>query len=218
MTIAGVVGTAGLSAGYQAAAYGLAVVCAALGYVLARRTQQSIGVPPWRIPPVVWALIGALFSVLGLLVETAARLTTRAQVPPHATEAGRGGPPPPPPGATWPPPGTPWGASPPPGPGAAGTYPGPTGPFPAPAGPASAESGRAPGIPAAFPAEGGHGLSGPEGWRPDPFGPAEPPPLFGWYPDPTGRHEHRYWDGRSWSDRVADGGTRADDPFASGDD
>src|SRR5450759_1085207 len=27
-----------------------------------------------------------------------------------------------------------------------------------------------------------------------------------WYPDPRGRHEHRYWDGKTWTDHVADGG------------
>lgn len=27
-----------------------------------------------------------------------------------------------------------------------------------------------------------------------------------WYPDPCGRHEHRYWDGRAWTENVADGG------------
>ncbi len=27
-----------------------------------------------------------------------------------------------------------------------------------------------------------------------------------WRPDPTGHHEHRLWDGRHWTDQVADGG------------
>lgn len=31
-----------------------------------------------------------------------------------------------------------------------------------------------------------------------------PPP--GWYPDPGGQGEHRFWDGRAWSDSVATGG------------
>lgn len=34
-----------------------------------------------------------------------------------------------------------------------------------------------------------------------------------WYPDPSGRHEHRYWDGRSWSDQVSDGGETALEPL-----
>jgi hypothetical protein len=33
-----------------------------------------------------------------------------------------------------------------------------------------------------------------------------------WYPDPCGRHEHRYWDGKAWTDHVADGGRAAVDP------
>jgi Protein of unknown function (DUF2510) len=39
-----------------------------------------------------------------------------------------------------------------------------------------------------------------------------PPPA--WHPDPTGRHEHRYWDGHAWSEHVSDGGVRATDPIA----
>ncbi len=58
-------------------------------------------------------------------------------------------------------------------------------------------------------------IQGPNGWnQPLPYVPAPaPPPLFGWYPDPTGRHEQRYWDGRHWSHRVSDEGVRGDDPL-----
>ncbi len=38
----------------------------------------------------------------------------------------------------------------------------------------------------------------------------------GWHPDPTGRHEHRFWDGASWTDQVSDGGTVAADPLDGG--
>jgi uncharacterized protein YxjI len=34
-------------------------------------------------------------------------------------------------------------------------------------------------------------------------------PAPNWYPDPSGRHEQRYWDGTSWTDRVRDGGTES---------
>jgi hypothetical protein len=34
-----------------------------------------------------------------------------------------------------------------------------------------------------------------------------------WHPDPTGRHQRRFWDGREWSDRVADGGLEGTDPL-----
>ena len=34
---------------------------------------------------------------------------------------------------------------------------------------------------------------------------AEPTPA-GWFTDPTGRHEHRYWDGSAWTEHVASGG------------
>lgn len=34
-----------------------------------------------------------------------------------------------------------------------------------------------------------------------------------WHPDPTGRHEHRYWDGEKWTEHVADAGHAAIDPL-----
>jgi hypothetical protein len=37
--------------------------------------------------------------------------------------------------------------------------------------------------------------------------------LFGWYADPMHRHEVRYFDGRRWSDFVADNGVRSSDPI-----
>lgn len=35
----------------------------------------------------------------------------------------------------------------------------------------------------------------------------------GWYEDPSGRHQHRYWDGTRWTDDVADAGTASIDPL-----
>ena len=34
-----------------------------------------------------------------------------------------------------------------------------------------------------------------------------------WQPDPTGRHDHRYWDGTQWTDDVADAGVASKDPY-----
>lgn len=34
-----------------------------------------------------------------------------------------------------------------------------------------------------------------------------------WYPDPTGRHQHRYWDGAAWTANVADSGQTSSDPL-----
>jgi hypothetical protein len=34
----------------------------------------------------------------------------------------------------------------------------------------------------------------------------------GWLTDPTGRHQHRWWDGALWTDCVADAGTTSRDP------
>ena len=38
-------------------------------------------------------------------------------------------------------------------------------------------------------------------------------PPATWYPDPSGRHEHRYWDGERWTEHVADAGIAAVDPL-----
>jgi hypothetical protein len=35
----------------------------------------------------------------------------------------------------------------------------------------------------------------------------------GWHPDPTGRHQHRWWDGARWTDAVADAGVTGTDAF-----
>lgn len=35
----------------------------------------------------------------------------------------------------------------------------------------------------------------------------------GWKPDPSGRHQHRYFDGTSWTDQVSDNGTLGTDPM-----
>ena len=34
-----------------------------------------------------------------------------------------------------------------------------------------------------------------------------------WHPDPTGRHEHRYWDGTEWTDHISNGGVAGTDPL-----
>ena len=36
-----------------------------------------------------------------------------------------------------------------------------------------------------------------------------------WYPDPSGRHEHRYWDGAAWTDHVSDAGVASTDAYAT---
>lgn len=41
-------------------------------------------------------------------------------------------------------------------------------------------------------------------------------PAPGWHPDPTGRHQHRYWDGSRWTDDVADAGVASTDPVDGG--
>ena len=38
-------------------------------------------------------------------------------------------------------------------------------------------------------------------------------PKPDWYQDPTGRHQHRYWDGTAWTASVADSGQPSTDPL-----
>lgn len=38
-------------------------------------------------------------------------------------------------------------------------------------------------------------------------------PAGAWYADPTGRHQHRYWNGSSWTSDVADYGRASIDPL-----
>lgn len=38
-------------------------------------------------------------------------------------------------------------------------------------------------------------------------------PPAGWYEDPLHRHEFRYWDGRTWTEHVADQGQSLVDPL-----
>lgn len=44
---------------------------------------------------------------------------------------------------------------------------------------------------------------------------SDPPQAPGWYADPHGRHERRYWDGSTWTERVADGGASGTDPIGA---
>ena len=34
----------------------------------------------------------------------------------------------------------------------------------------------------------------------------------GWQPDPTGKHDHRYWDGAQWTEHVSRAGQQYTDP------
>jgi hypothetical protein len=38
-------------------------------------------------------------------------------------------------------------------------------------------------------------------------------PAPGWHPDPSGRHEHRYWNGATWTDAVSDQGVTSSEPL-----
>ena len=36
-----------------------------------------------------------------------------------------------------------------------------------------------------------------------------------WYDDPTGRHQHRYWDGNAWTSHVSDDGIQGTDDITA---
>jgi hypothetical protein len=42
--------------------------------------------------------------------------------------------------------------------------------------------------------------------------PTTPAVPADWYPDPSGRYEHRYWDGSKWTDNVSRAGVMYKDP------
>jgi hypothetical protein len=70
-------------------------------------------------------------------------------------------------------------------------------------------TGPRPDRPASHPAARGATVPVPGPRRP---GPGSRPAS--WLADPSGRHEHRYWDGTDWTDHVADQGVPGVDPLA----
>jgi Protein of unknown function (DUF2510) len=51
------------------------------------------------------------------------------------------------------------------------------------------------------------------GQPPAPASWTQPAVPAGWFADPSRQHEHRYWDGQRWTERVADRGAEAVDPM-----
>jgi hypothetical protein len=49
--------------------------------------------------------------------------------------------------------------------------------------------------------------------QPYPPQPSTTTPPASWQTDPTGRYQHRWWDGIRWTDRVANGNVQAVDPL-----
>ena len=53
----------------------------------------------------------------------------------------------------------------------------------------------------------------PQQWAGATGSPIDLPQPADWYADPTGRHQHRYWDGGAWTAHVADNGDGSTDPI-----
>jgi hypothetical protein len=49
--------------------------------------------------------------------------------------------------------------------------------------------------------------------QPAPFIAGAPGPPAGWFPDPSGRFDHRWWDGSRWTETVSRDGTQMTDPL-----
>jgi hypothetical protein len=65
----------------------------------------------------------------------------------------------------------------------------------------------------------GFGLTPTAPWAPTaPFAGGRPAPVApaGWHPDPTGRHQHRWFDGSAWTNHVSDGGVASTDEGIQG--
>ena len=176
------------------------VIFAVLSYLRTSRFKRLTGVNPWHIDPLIWAVGSFFIALLGTLLSIIACATTN--FPGKGT--GRryyGGP------AQAPGYGPPPGFGPPAGYGPGG-YGSPLGGVPAPG------YGQPPGQgPGPVPPPGAH----PSTYPPFPTAPAAPPAPASsgppaWHPDPTGRHEHRYWDGSLWTEHVSDHGAAAMDP------
>jgi hypothetical protein len=50
-------------------------------------------------------------------------------------------------------------------------------------------------------------------WMGGPAAPVTAGPAPGWFPDPSGRFDHRWWDGTRWTETVSRGGTQTTDPL-----
>jgi len=206
-------------------------VLGVLGFVLSERYKRTRGVPPWRCPSAVWALVWFLFPLLGAIVYAIACFTTRPPAGPPGWTTGA---------QSWPGGAQGWG----PGPGAPGQ--GPQGGWNVP--PPGAWGQQPPqgwGAPSPgqrdAPPPGYQGAPPPGGWEAPPppgtefpgfqeqlspgvaAGPGAPagsspapPPAPGprsWLADPSGRHELRYWDGTRFTEHVADAGKISIDPL-----
>ena len=196
------------------------VVLGVVGFFLSERYKRTRGVPPWRCPSAVWALVWFLFPLLGAIVYAIACFTTRPPANPsswpgaaqswnappsaqgQAPQGGWGSPPPPGWGPQQP---QGWGAPPP------GRWEAPPGYQGAPP-PGGWEA-----PPAAGTAYPGFTAPGPEGTPPASQAAPEAPPARqvprSWLADPAGRHELRYWDGTKFTEHVADAGKISIDPL-----
>jgi hypothetical protein len=178
----------------------IAVALAGLGvgYGLAFLRRKRKGNPPWRLHPALWGVFVALTDGFALILLAIAWFTTNDKLPARTSRYGRLGPPvnlsarqgTKMDTATNPAP---------PGAMVPGTY-GTSLP------PHLQPNGKSPsGYADSDLADASTGTTS------SALSAANKP--AGWRTDPTGRHQHRYWSGSSWTKHVSDEGTRSIDPL-----
>jgi hypothetical protein len=168
--------------------FGTLAVFGLAGYLIAVRMRRSLGVTPWHVPAITWAIVSALFiPPFGLILEVVAWMTTRHRWSNSGVRSRLSG-----------------------SAGASQTPPAPGALDLTRADAANPAGGYIP-----WPAH-VELRPGPGGWMPalPVAGEASvTPPLFGWYPDPDAVHQERYWDGRVWADLVRDDGQLTQEPL-----
>ena len=167
------------------------VLAFGVGVTVAELRRWVRGTYPWRLHSLIWGIFLVVTGGLAILLEALAWFTTKARPsdPPPRRGAGAG----------------------------AGASAGPGG---RPLSPIAewlalrrARRGGASGAPVGGDRAGGV-VPGTYGTSLPPHEPLAPPPdgePAGWLADPSGRHEHRYWNGTVWTRHVSDGGRRSTD-------
>lgn len=180
----------------------LAVLFGVAGWHFARTLENKYGRPAWGLPSWAWGIITGLSLLLGAILLAIAERGLKKQ--PHQAPAGLPGYPP----QGFPPQGFPAQGFPAQGFPAQGYAPVPThGYAPVQAQAPVQEQAYTP-APATVPAAAAPAAAVPAAAEPAAAAPAVAATAVpaGWQPDPSGKYQHRWWDGQKWTNSVATNG------------